>query len=768
MLKGTLFFIFITLSLLFAAGCGPAKYLPKGEKLYTGADVKVQGDSIKKKEVKALRAELKSVLRPKPNTSFLGFRYKLWIYNIAGTVKKPKGFRNWLKNKIGEPPVLESTVNLEKNQTILKNRLENKGYFQSVVTSNMVSKKHQAKAKYVANTGPQYKINTVSFPSDSGALERAITATADKTLLKPGDAYNFDVIRGERNRIDQILKEQGFYYFGPDYLLVQVDSTVGKHLVNLYVTVKPATPNIARKVYTINNIYIYPNYSLKQTRADTSKTNAVFFDKFYIIDQDSTFKPTIFSRSIFFKPGDVYNRADHNLSLNRLITLGPFKFVKNRFETVTDSTKPQLDAFYYLTPLPRKSLRAEILGTTKSNNLTGSELSVSWKNRNAFRAAEQLSIRAYGSFEVQLSGNQSGYNTYRIGSEATLSIPRFVIPFFKWNTTGAFVPRTKFSLGYELVNKSKLYSLNSFKALAGYNWKENSRKEHELNLLSINYVQPANLTDLFKASLPANPDLQKIIDKQFIIGTTYSFTYNNQTQNTRRNSMYFNGNADLSGNILGLATGANYKEGKVYSLFGAPFSQYIRLDGDYRYYLKLGSNSELANRATVGFGYPYGNSSELPFTKQFFVGGSNSIRAFRSRSVGPGTYYDAQKKPTDFLADRAGDIKVEFNSEYRTKLVGRVNGALFADAGNVWLYNEDPNKPDSKFTKNFMNELAVGTGLGLRFDLSFLILRTDLAFPIRKPWLPKGQRWVFNQVDFTDSQWRRENLIFNLAIGYPF
>ena len=764
--------ILLTGLLALASACSNIKYLPKGENLYVGGSVKIESDSLKKGEKKALNAELNGLLRPKPNTSILGLRPKLYAYNISGTPKKKKGLRSWLKYKIGEPPVLASSLDLQNNQDILQNRLENKGFFQSVVIGDTITKNRKTKAEYKAITARQYLINTVNFPSDSSALETNIAATAEKTLLKPGNPYNLDVIRGERERIDQTLKEKGFYYFGPDYLLVQVDSTIGQHRVDLFVTVKPETPAMARKIFTIGGIFIYPNFSLAQTQADTSKTNAVLFGDYYVIDKDSTFKPSVFTRSMFFHTGEPYNRKDHNLSLNRLTTIGAFKFVKNRFQLDTGAVRPTLDAFYYLTPLPKKSLQGEVLGTTKSNNLTGSEVSVSWRNRNAFRGAEQLSIRTYGGFEVQVSGIQRGYNTYRLGTEATLSIPRFVIPFFDFNTANEFVPRTKFTLGYELLNKRKLYTLNSFRAQAGYNWKENALKEHEVNLLSVNYVQPANITQQFRDSINTNITLAKSIEKQFILGSTYSFTYSNQAQIARQNNIFFNANLDVAGNIWGLTSGANYKTNDTISIFNARFAQYVKAEGDFRYYYKLGRNSQLANRIIAGIGLPYGNSFELPFIKQFFTGGTNSIRAFRARSVGPGTYRQEETSLANFLPDQSGDLKLEFNTEYRAQLAGIVKGALFVDAGNIWLYRENPDpvrqKPGARFSKEFLSELAVGAGFGLRFDLSFLVLRTDLAFPIRKPWLPKSERWVFNEVDFVDKNWRRENLVFNLAIGYPF
>lgn len=442
---------FLAYGLISLAACSNTKYLPQGEKLYIGADVKIESDSLKKSQVKALRSELKDLIRPKPNTSFLGLRPKLFAHNIAGTTHKNKGLRYWLKNKVGQPPVLASSVNLQNNERILQNRLENNGFFHANVTGDTTSNKWKVKAKYKAIPGTQFLINDVNFTTDSSLLGKAVTATAIKSLLKPGDPYNLDVIKGERDRIDQTLKEQGFYYFGPDYLLVKVDSTLGNYKVNLYITVKPETPLLSRQSFIIGNIYIFPNFNLAKTQTDTSKSDAVLFDGLHVIDKDSTFKPSVFSRSIFFRSGEVYNRTDHNLSLSRLISIGSFKFVKARFENDESAAKPTLNAFYNLTPLPHKSLRGEVLGTTKSNNLTGSELSLSWKNRNTFHGAEQLQIRGYGGFEVQVSGTQRGYNTYRLGIENTLSIPHFLVPFFKFNTSNAVGPELTGKMSQTLI-----------------------------------------------------------------------------------------------------------------------------------------------------------------------------------------------------------------------------------------------------------------------------------------------------------------------------
>ena len=758
----------ISLLGVLICSCSNLKYLPAGESLYTGAKIKITTTGPTDKKTKVLKEELEGLTRPRPNKKILGLRFKLWVYNIAGKPKKEKSLRGKLKYKTGEPPVLLGDLNLERNIKVLASNLQNQGFLQATVKGDTIVKNRKAVAVYTAETGAQYNINSVNFEKDSSLLSQTILQSAPNSFLKPGKPYNLDVMKAERDRIDAFLKERGFYYFNPDFLYVSADTTIGDHKVNMAVNMKPTTPAPSKKTWKINDIFIYTNYRLGATATDTAKNIDTVYKGYHIVDRQKMYKPQLFDRMMLFSPGDTYKRSGHNLTLNRLITLGLFKFVKNRFEMAPQQDTPRLNTYYYLTPMPKKSLRVELNGSTKSNNLTGSQVSVSWRNRNTFKGGELLSITALGGFEVQYSGQYKGFNTYRTGLEANLAIPRFVVPFFNFNTRGGFVPKTNIMVAYDLLNKQKLYTLNSFRASYGYTWKENVQKEHQLNPVSINYVQPVNVTDIYRAAIDTNPTLQKAIDKQFILGSTYSYTYNPLTGNGPQSGLYFNGNIDLSGNIAGLVTGADLKKGKEVSIFGAAFSQYLKADIDSRYYLKTGKNSVWANRVIAGLGYPYGNSSSLPFIKQFFIGGNNSIRAFRSRSLGPGTYLAAKDTITKFLPDQSGDIKLELNTEYRMKLVSVVNGAVFVDAGNIWLYNKDTLKPGAEFTNKFLTQLAVGAGVGLRVDVSFLVLRLDLAFPLRKPYLPEGQRWVINQIDLGSGTWRKNNLVLNIAIGYPF
>lgn len=754
-------FICLT-GICFFTSCSSTKNLPPGDALYLGSSVKVNGPSMKRKEKRELGEDLSDLTRPRPNKTILGARFKLWAYNFAGNPKKKTGLRGWLKYTVGEPPVLLSEVKLEYNEKVLQNTLENRGWFHARVTGDTVVRRKKARATYAVETGNQYIINEVIFDKDSNVLQQKINETVPETILKPGDPFDLDVIKGERTRIDTYLKEHGFYYFSPDFLIVQTDTTIGNNKVNLYVKVKPSTPDKARRVYTINDVYIMPNFRLNSNQSDTAKQDAVLYKGYYVVDPRKMYNPRMFEQSMQFRPGEVYNRTDHNLTINRLITLGVFKFVKNRFSEVDDSAL--LNTYYYLTPLPKKSLRAEINANTKSNNLTGSAVTFGWRNRNTFKGGELLTIDATVGSEFQYSSAFVGYNTFRIGGEVGLEFPRFIVPFFNVITPGGFVPKTKFMLGYDILTRQKLYSMNSFRANMGYIWRESIKKEHQLNPVSITYVQPLSISQMYQDSIRQDTTLAKAVEKQFILGSNYNYNYNGLT-GPFNEGFYFNGVIDVSGNVAGLLSGANATTDPKF-LFNAQFAQYVKLEGDFRKYIPISKKMVLANRLIAGFGVPYGNSRELPYIKQFFIGGTNSIRAFRSRSIGPGTYLPLPTKT--FIPDQSGDIKLEMNTELRMQIAGIVHGAAFVDAGNIWLFNNNPNKPGAKFEKDFLSELAVGAGLGLRFDISFLVLRLDVAFPLRKPFLTPGNRWVISQIDLLDPGWRKSNLVYNLGIGYPF
>jgi outer membrane protein assembly factor BamA len=339
-----------------------------------------------------------------------------------------------------------------------------------------------------------------------------------------------------------------------------------------------------------------------------------------------------------------------------------------------------------------------------------------------------------------------------------LYLPKIVGPI-QFQTNSGFVPKTKFSLGYEYFEQTQEYTLNSFKATAGYVWKESVTKEHTLDVFRINLVKPSNISPAYQLQLDTNVVLARSLERTFIIGPVYNFNFNsNLKRNHNKNNFYFNGNIDWSSNIIGLATGADIKKtGTQKTIFTVPFSQYIRGEVDFRHYLSFSRTTILASRLTGGIGYAWGNSVTMPFVKEFFAGGANDIRAFRSRSLGPGTYY-AGNRDTAFIADQPGDIKIEANTEIRFKIASVFHWAFFADAGNIWTLRYDSSRVGSQFGSSWLNQIGVGVGTGLRLDISILLIRLDLGIPVREPWIQTGSKWVFDT----------KNTVLNFAIGYPF
>lgn len=770
-----LYIILLAIGSLAMYACSTTKHIPEGERLYVEGDVQLQMDSNVNAERKALFEEhLEELLMPKPNKKLFGVRWKLMFWNAAGGYDTTNSnfFKRFLRKR-GEEPVLLSDVNREYNENLLRNRMENLGFFNAEVNSDTTYNGKFGKIIYTGIPGKIYRIDTVIYEIDPNSnLGRDILKDKDKSLLKKGSNYNLDVILNERDRIDNELKNKGYYFFNPDNILVEVDSTIGNHKVNMYITIKPETTPEAKEPQKIGNIYIYPNYTLTSqgyNRRPNTDMLDLFDDNYYFIDRQNTFRKKVIANHIFFKRGQLYNRGDHNRTINHLVNLNAFKFVKNSFEPSPDEPNT-LDVYYHLTPLPKKSLRLELLAKTASV-YNGSEANVTWSLRNAFRGAETVTLNVFGGYETQTGGNinlNSSY--YRYGAELGITWPRLLSPY-NWAPTRRFIPKTYLKFGYEFLNRRSAYVLNSSSLKYGYVWKENDQKQHDLTLTEIIYVQPHNISEAYKAQMDTVPTLKRIVDPQFSFGPNYTFTFTNTMDESLKHTFYFKGGTNLSGNVLGLLQGANYDDNQK-KLFGTVYSQFVKIEADGRHYMKLGRYSQLASRIMLGMSYSYGNSRSLPYLKQFYSGGPNGLRAFRARAVGPGSALPENLGKDNFFADQTGDYKLELNTEYRARLVdmgfGVLNWAAFIDAGNIWLQNTEEDKAGGKLSKDFLTELAVGAGAGLRFDLTFLILRTDFAIPLRLPYYPKEERWVIKNIDFGSSSWRRDNLIFNLAIGYPF
>ena len=758
--------------LLVASSCSVGKYLPPGEKLYRGATVNVENHKDVKASEKSIKKLLKQSARPKTNKFILGQPYKVWWWYVIGEPKREKGLKAFFRSKLGEPPVLSSRVNATVTAENMKAYLENIGYFHSQVTGDTANSGYFTKAIYNANVFPQHTFRNITWVNDSSALLKELSRSYDstkinrnRTLIKPGMPYRLSDIQAERERLDLRLKTKGYYYFNPDYIMAYADSTIGNYEVDLYLNIKNTTPVNARNAYKINSIMVFPNYTLLNPPPDTSKMGAVEFDTLLIKDTVHRFKWDLFKRSITYRPGKLYSSIDQNTTLNRFINLGAFKFTKNRYEAVKDSADPfQLNVFYYLTPAKKKSLQAELDGFSKENKYLGSQLSVNWRNRNTFRGSELLTVKAYGSFEISLNDSLKANNNYRIGTEVALNLPRYIVPFFRIKEKNLYPSRTQFLLGYEYFIKQSFYAKSIFRFSYEFQWKESANKQHILAPVSFAYLKASNVTDSFYAAAAINHSLLANINNEAILGSYYTYTFNTLNPQARH-QWYFNSSLEAAGNIAGAI--APTKVPNTKKILGAPFAQYVKGDADLRYTKRFSSKIQWASRIQVGIGVPYHNSSRLPFSRQYVIGGSSSLRAFSVRSLGPGSYLPTAYDKAYFQTI-GGDYKLLFNSELRIPLFGRFHGAVFADVGNIWTKDSALFGKAGQLKKDFLKELAVATGIGLRIDASVLLIRFDLGIPLRKPYLPDGQRWVFDQINFGSGAWRSENLVLNIAIGYPF
>lgn len=774
-----------SLSLLLAlwgvASCASYKnHLPEKDTLYIGSKLKVIDSQITERS--ALEDELKEAIRPKPNKKIFGLRFKLGVYNTVGEPKSEKGMRKYLRDKIGEPPVLGSTFNLNRNQNILYNKLQNNGYFSPEVRAkrieDSVSRKTSGEFEIIA--GRRKYFRSIDFlEGDTSDIAIEVRSVAKGTLIKKGNPYFLDAISAERNRIDQELKNKGYYYFSPDFLIARIDTGINADSLDVHLTLKyEVMQPKSFLVYHIKDIFVNSNYIVRTNASNnnrrdtvsgsvrrTPQVDTINYELFNIVKRrEENFKPFLFKSSIAFKPGDVYSRRVQNLSLNRLVSLNAFKFIKNDMVESYDSTgRPMLSAIYLLTPYPSKSLNLETSAFSQNDSRVGSRVSVGWRHRNILKGAEQLEVKLTGGFEMQYGGDMKIPNLYQGGIETNLSVPRLLFARSLGLTSNSnFVPKSNIKLGYNYYLRETAYRLNTFNLGLGYQWKEAINKDHKLYPINITYVR----TDTIGTTTDYR--LSNILFNGVIIGPTYQFTYNSIVAGRQDLNFYFDGLVDLSGNILGLAQGAKLSEPSK-KIFGANFAQYIKLQTDFRVYKNFGKQSMWASRLFLGAGYAYGNSYNMPNVKQFFVGGASSLRGFRSRMLGPGTYHQDTLPSNERFLELLGDIKLEANTEFRFPIYSTwAKGAVFADAGNVWLWRDNPEFPGGKFGSDFLKQIAVNGGIGLRFDFSIIVLRTDFGMPLRKPWYEPGNRWVIDEIDFSSAKWRRENIIFNLAIGYPF
>lgn len=761
--------------------CNPTKRIPQGSHLLMRNTIITDSSGIEKER-------LYSLLKQRPNRKILGlFQFHLSMYNLGNQGKETK-FKNWLKS-IGEEPAILDSNQTERSKNQLRLLLYQKGYFHSVVEDSISYRKKKARVYYKLTYNQPYTIRNVQFSTKDPSIQFFIDFIKNTSLIKPGNHYDEELLNSERERITSELKDRGFYYFGKNYITYEVDSSLQSHQVDisLYVNsinenVDPATngykPVTIHHAFNLQNIYVRTDYNPRDPEG-TIPVDTTIVKGIHILsaNKERALRDEVLVNNIFINRGDRYLQRDLDYTYKRLQDLNIFKFINIQFEEVPRDNEQKeylLDVIILLTPMDKQDFttEAEIANTGGNLGIAGS---VGWRNKNLLKGAEVLEVKVKGALEAlpNLSDSVEDnkfllFNTYEIGPEVTLTFKKFLLPrFITKNTSRYFNPRSILTAGFNFQDRPD-YKRSLLNASFGYNWQVSRTQRMLVFPINVNSVS-VNPSPGFQARLDSlnDPRLSYSYDTHLIPSGRFTWILNSQQGLSNKDFFYVRGNLELSGLILrGLAPALNLKtdDKGSYKIFGIPFSQYIKPDIDVSFHQVLDKNNTMVYRIASGIGFPFGNSSALPFEKSFFSGGANSIRAWNARTLGPGSY----QRGFDII-EQSGDIKIEANIEYRSFLIKVLDGALlegaaFLDAGNIWTRNEDLSRPGAEFEfNNMFKEMALGGGIGFRFNFSFFILRLDAAVKLRDPALQLGERWVYPNQKFVIG-----DIVPNLAIGYPF
>ncbi len=758
------FLVKLLLVLWTLSSCSLVKWVPKNQLLLMENELFVDN--------KKAGSEMRSIIRQQPNERLLGGpRLSLQLYNL-GDPNAKKGLKKFWIN-MGKPPVTIDSALVNTSAQQLGAYLFNKGYFENESHWEInVNGNKRAKVRYELYRGPRYYIDSVSFEINSPEIERWATQFMATSLLYEGMPYDAQIIDKERERIASFLREKGFFAFPVEGIRYIADTTGSNKSVELLMRIDDRIIESKDSIYTrpflpfkINRVFIDPNYSIaKENEAIIDTQQFDVYD--YVYREEEIFlRQRVPAEALHFNPGDIYQQSKIKESYRHLLGLKIFQSTEIAFRPdPIDTTKQGLIAEIRLKPLIPNNFTTELTGTNTSGNF-GIEGSFGWINRNLFKGGEIFNIRLKGSVAAQYNSRYGDqlFNTREAGIETSLEFPKFLLPV---NTFGLLPKRMnpRSGVAFDILwQERQEFSRVLFNVRLYYDWTESISKHHTLTLMDWRYTNVLNLDPDFAADLQFKTGFESVVS----IGSRYTFNYNGKVGTQKKNFTLFTVNAETAGNLAGrLISKPAESDSTANTVFGVQATQYARLDFDFRYYIELPSKQYLVFRAFTGALFGYGNGSYiLPFEKSFFAGGTNDIRAWPAYRLGPGSFEDG-----DDLINIA-PFKLVGNVEYRFDIFKALKGAVFVDFGNIWIiqrdlpvYKEYILTPETYFEfDRFLEEIAVGTGFGVRYDLSFFVVRLDLGYPIVSPYLPEGKssRLFFRPFNFSE-------FTYNLAIGYPF
>jgi len=758
----------IILFILIFSACSPYKQLDKDQYLLDRNVVITDKPELKD--------GIKAIIKQKANRRILGvFRFHLTVYSI-GNRGKPNKFKNWLKNTVGEEPVLLDTLFTNKSSSQIKQYMAKNGYFRAEVNDTTIYRKKKATVKYIIKANePSYITKVVRETADSN-LDSLVKLDTSGTKLKTGIIYRESILQGDRERLSQLLRNRGYYQFSPQYISYRVYTSDTTHNLAVFQDVSMAeSPDssgespqfIPHRKFYLNRIIFNPDYDPMRVESVVQNFDSVYYKEYiFLKDRNSKLpvRPEVIANHTYFRQGSLFRQIASDYTYKSLNLLGLYRFVNINYElTYPDSNL--LDCFVNLGSTSKQEYVTEFEGTNNGGNL-GVAGNFAYRNRNVFRGAEMFELKLRGALESQKNFTTEDerkilvlFNTYELGVESSIHLPKAIGALQKLFKRKTANPITVFSTNYNIQNRPE-FNRSILDFSAGVEWRNGRYIKHIATPFQVNFVN-VKLSPAFEAALRNlnDPVLFSSYQNHLITNGRYSFIFNNQRLNEIKNFVFFRGNVEFAGNTLQLFSSMNKSpkddQGR-YQVLKKNFAQYFRPDVDFRLYQTLNEHNTIVYRIAGGIGIAYGNSKIMPFEKSFYAGGSNDLRAFRARNVGPGNFNSVNN------FERTGDIKLNGNVEYRFDILKILKGAFFVDAGNIWLRNKDASRPNAEFEINrFYKQLAVGSGFGFRFDFTFFIFRLDIGVPIVDPQYGNGENVVVDNLKF-------RSLISNFGIGYPF
>lgn len=757
--------------LTLIVSCSLRKHIPEDKMVLKNNVVEINS-----KDVDFTRSDISPYISQSATPKFLGFMPQTWIYYKTEN-KTNKKLYNWINKTIGKKPVYFSNDLKEKSVSQISKYLNDIGYFHSGISTEIKNKRGIGNVIYGIYPAQPYIVDSITYKISDTTISRYVKEIENELPVKKGDIYNAFNLDDERDMISEYLKNKGYYYFTKDYIFMEVDTNFSARKANIDIRIdnvlNPLTQEMEpHKRYFINEIYIYPKgTSLSKNDIDTITHTFKFGRRYrdenfkFIFSGDPKIRFKTFDNMVHIHTGHPYNLRSVTQTYKSLNNLKIYNLTNIDFEPV-ESENDSINLLNCNIILNRTKVNfysLQIEGTNSSGDL-GVLGSFTYRNRNIFKGSEIFNISIKAGTQAQSvlddAGNTSLFNTREFGIEGSLFFPKFLSPIKFKNFAKEYQPRTTLTTGYNIQSRP-IYLRQITTFTFGYNWMSNQYEQHIFTPITLNSVK-VEPTPAFEEILEQETN-QRIKDQytsHLIFGLDYTYTYSNQNVRFLKDFFFFKANIQSSGNLLSAFnnTGLIQTVDNYHEILGIRYAQYIRFAFDFRYFHYTKGENQIATRFMLGAGIPYGNSNDMPFEKSFYAGGTNGMRGWQFRELGPGTF----SNPDKLNIERIGDIQLEFNLEYRFPIYSIFKGAVFTDIGNIWTMKESETFVGGEFHfDTFYKQLAADAGVGLRLDISFLLFRLDVAAPMVNPAYPEGQRWRISKLQLND-------FILNFGIGYPF